>query len=126
MSELRATTISNLAGAGPATLTGQEGAKVRSRHNSSGSELGSSLNVSSVTDHATGDATVTFTNAMATANDFSFTMSSHSDAVTGANIVTVDNIWTPTASTVRKHNFGHSGSPVDPVSACLIVHGDLA
>jgi hypothetical protein len=68
LSEIRATTISDAAGTGPITLTGQSAAKAWSRVTYSGGtpSLGSSsLNFSSVVDTETGGWTVNFTNSMA-------------------------------------------------------------
>ena len=74
MSEIRATTISNSAGTGPITLTGQNAAKAHFGFNQAAStEFGmptntlssQSLNVTSLTDNGLGDATVALTSAMA-------------------------------------------------------------
>jgi hypothetical protein len=69
MSEIRATTISNLAGTGPATLTGQYAAKSWVNLNGTGTvAIRDSENVASLTDNGTGEYTVNFTNAMANQN----------------------------------------------------------
>ena len=74
MSEIRATTISDAAGTGPITLTGQNAAKAHFGFNQAAStEFGmptntlssQSFNVSSLTDSGVGDATVALTSAMA-------------------------------------------------------------
>jgi hypothetical protein len=68
LSDIRANTISDAAGTGPITLTGQSAAKAWSRVTYSGGtpSLGSSsLNFSSVVDTETGGWTVNFTNSMA-------------------------------------------------------------
>ena len=68
MSEIRATTISDVAGTGPIDLYKQSAAKAWSRVTYSGGtpSLGSSsLNFSSVVDTETGGWTVNFTNSMA-------------------------------------------------------------
>lgn len=68
MSEIRATTISDLAGTGPATLTGQYAAKAWVNFDGTGTvAIRGSGNVSSVTDNGTGDYTINFTAAMADA-----------------------------------------------------------
>jgi len=65
MSEIRATTISDLAGTGPATLTGQYAAKAWVNFDGTGTvAIRASGNVSSITDNGTGDYTVNFTTAM--------------------------------------------------------------
>ena len=64
MSEIRATTISDLAGTGPATLTGQYAAKAWVNFNGQGTvAIRASGNVSSITDNWTGNYTVNFTTA---------------------------------------------------------------
>ena len=69
MSEIRATTISDLAGTGPATLTGQYAAKAWVNFNGTGTvAIRQSGNVSSITDNGTGDYTLNFTTAMTDAN----------------------------------------------------------
>jgi hypothetical protein len=69
MSEIRATTISDLAGTGPATLTGQYAAKAWVNFNGTGTvAIRDGANVSSITDNDTGDYTANFTTAMTDAN----------------------------------------------------------
>ena len=69
MSEIRATTISDLAGTGPATLTKQSAAKAWVNFNGSGTPaVSGSFNVSSITDRAAGKYAVVFTSSFANAN----------------------------------------------------------
>ena len=69
MSEIRATTISDAAGTGPITLTGQYAAKAWINFNSTGTPAArESANISSLTDVATGRFTLNFTDAMTDAN----------------------------------------------------------
>ena len=69
MSEIRATTISDAAGTGPITLTGQYAAKAWVNFNGTSTvAIRESGNVSSVTDNGSGDYTVNFTTAMPDAN----------------------------------------------------------
>lgn len=70
MSTIRATTISDLAGTGPATLTGQYGVKVWSRVDYSGGTpvIADSFNISSVSDVAVGTVGNTYTSAMSDTN----------------------------------------------------------
>ena len=74
MSEIRATTISDAAGTGPISLTGQSAAKAHFGFNQAASTVfgmatdtlsSQSLNVTSLTDNGLGDATVALTSAMA-------------------------------------------------------------
>jgi hypothetical protein len=69
MSEIRANTISDAAGTGPVTLTGQYAAKAWVNFNGTGTvAIRESGNVASITDNDTGDYTVNFTTAMPDAN----------------------------------------------------------
>ena len=69
MSEIRATTISDAAGTGPATLTGQYAAKAWVNFNGTGTvAIRESGNVSSITDINTGRYTANFTAAMPDVN----------------------------------------------------------
>ena len=69
MSEIRANTVSNAAGTGPVTLTGQYAAKAWVNFNGTGTvAIRQSGNVSSITDNSTGNYTVNFTTAMTDAN----------------------------------------------------------
>ena len=63
MSEIRATTISDLAGTGPATLTGQYAAKALCNYNQQTPAVTSSFNVSSVTDDSNGKHTISFSSS---------------------------------------------------------------
>ena len=72
MSDIRANTISDAAGTGPITLTGQAGAKVWVSYNGQGTvAIRASLNVSSLTDNGTGQQTVSYTNNFASAGEYS-------------------------------------------------------
>jgi nicotinamide mononucleotide (NMN) deamidase PncC len=69
MSSIRATTISDLAGTGPATLTGQYAAKAWVNFNGTGTPaIRESGNVSSTTDNDTGNYSINFATAMLDAN----------------------------------------------------------
>ena len=69
MSEIRANTISDAAGTGPVTLTGQYAAKAWVNFNGDGTvAIRESGNVSSITDNGTGDYTTNVTTAMPDAN----------------------------------------------------------
>jgi hypothetical protein len=69
MSEIRATTISNAAGTGPITMTGQYAAKAWVNFNGTGTvAIRDSMNVSSLSDTSTGEYEVNLTNAMSDTN----------------------------------------------------------
>lgn len=75
MSEIRANTISDAAGTGPVTLTGQYAAKAWVNFNGTSTvAIRESGNVTSITDNGTGDYTTNFTTAMPDA-DFGYTCS---------------------------------------------------
>jgi hypothetical protein len=77
MSEIRAKTISDLVGTGPATLTGQHAAKVWSNLNGTGTIAErDSFNISGYVDNGTGDYTFTLTNNMSDAN-YAATVTAH-------------------------------------------------
>jgi hypothetical protein len=70
LSEIRATTISDAAGTGPITLTGQSAAKAwASVYYSSGTPTASaSFNISSLSDNGTGNYSANFTSSMNSSN----------------------------------------------------------
>jgi hypothetical protein len=71
LSEIRANTISDAAGTGPATLTGQYAAKAWVNFNGTGTvAIRQSGNVASITDTGTGAYTINFSSAFANANYF--------------------------------------------------------
>lgn len=75
MSELRANTISDAAGTGPVTLTGQYAAKAWVNFDGTGTvAIRQSGNVASITDNGTGDYSVNFTAALTDA-DYSYLVS---------------------------------------------------
>ena len=67
MSELRANTLSDAAGTGPATLTGQSAAKAWGACNSAGTEqYAGTFNVSSITDSGSNGKDFSLTNSFTT------------------------------------------------------------
>lgn len=84
MSEIRATTISDAAGTGPITLTGQYAAKAWVNFNGEGTiSIRESGNVSSLTDGGTGQYTVTFTNSLSSSDYASIVGGARHDYQTG-------------------------------------------
>ena len=126
MSDIRANTISDAAGTGPISLTGQSAAKVFIRYDSTGGNtINISFNVSSVTDNGTGHQTTNFTNAMFG----SF------QVVTGANDVNASSSFynlsphTYASTNVQCDSWKQAGSStgqVDINRSMLTVFGDLA
>lgn len=119
MSEIRATTISDAAGTGPITLTGQSAAKAWATLGGS-FEILDSFNVSSSSDLGTANSQITYTNSL-TGNP---SASVEADASTAAAWFTsIDSLGTSTASAVT---FNTSGSLIDGRPTYYIVAGDLA
>ena len=113
MSEIRATTISNAAGTGPITMTGQYAAKAWVNFNGTGTvAIRESGNVSSITDGNTGDYTINFTDAMPDVN------SSYTATHTGyAGSIGWTFPFIPSSSTLRVLTFANvETSNVDPAT----------
>lgn len=134
MSEIRATTISDSAGTGPITLTGQSAAKAFAQFQGTGTAaLTGSLNMSSLEDRATGKYTLNYTNTFANNN---YSIGSHIRDGGGENdtrmICTSNDGGAMTQSLLKLytgyHNASTSGAIVldDPNEAMCIIHGDLA
>jgi hypothetical protein len=125
MSEIRATTISDAAGTGPITLTGQSAAKAWIDFNGTGTvAIRDSFNTSSLTDNSGGDYTVSFVTSFTNAL---FPMSGSCSYASG--------LWQPsvgsnhgTAKTASSQNIlvVYSSSVTDTPWIELSWHGDLA
>lgn len=119
MSEIRANTVSDAAGTGPATLTGQSAAKAWAFFDGTGTpSLDGSLNVSTLTDNGTGSYFLAWTNAMSDAN-YASTGAGRSIVLTGAAAV-------QTTTNVRVSVVNSSNTNVDDTNNSVAVHGDLA
>ena len=122
MSDIRANTISNAAGTGPIELTKQSAAKAWINFNGTGTvAIRDSFNSSSLTDHNTGDYTLTFSNELASGN---FAWSG------GAQELCAVGVFTPSSysSTVKRFNVKATNSTVnvDAQDVNFSLHGDLA
>lgn len=115
MSELRATTISDLAGTGPVTLTGQSAAKAWASNAANGTAVNYSFNTSSITDNGAGDYTFNLANAMSSSSFIA--VGSDNGLNVGAN--------PNTASSWRVRTYNTSDTLRDN-STYSTVHGDLA
>ena len=119
MSEIRATTISDAAGTGPISLTGQSAAKAWVQHNA-GTVINDSFNYSSVTDVGTGNYRPNYTNNMANNNyaaaGFAGNASTNVCSGNEMNVAYIDTFY----------RVGSTGSVADVSEAQLIVLGDLA
>ena len=106
MSEIRATTISNAAGTGPITMTGQYAAKAWVNFNGTGTvAIRESGNVSSITDTGTGRYTVNFTTAMPDAN-YAVTALEEGDGYVAIN---AGSAYNTTAIAVYTNNVSDAG-----------------
>ena len=117
MSEIRATTISDSAGTGPITLTGQSAAKAWGAANMSTTALRTNnFNVSSLTDGGTGRARFNLTNAM-----------SDDDYVCVGSTSAYDYAAVPiTASQMEAAGVNSTGNYYDWLSHQGVAFGDLA
>ena len=85
MSTLKADTIQSTGG-GAATLTKQSAAKAWVKFDGTGTlAVKSSFNVSGVTDDGTGINTISFTNSMSSANDYTVASIDYRDSSVGGN-----------------------------------------
>lgn len=102
MSSIRATTISNLAGTGPATLTGQYAAKAWVNFNGTGTvAIRESANVASITDNGTGDYTVNFTTTMTDVNYIACPSVASGGVNSGSSAAFVNTQASMTTSSIR-------------------------
>jgi len=101
MSEIRAATVSNLAGTGPVTLTGQYAAKAWVNFNGTGTvAIRASGNVSSITDNGVGDYAVNFTAALTDAN-YAFNGTASRFPAANARIVSQEPATAPSTTALR-------------------------
>jgi hypothetical protein len=126
LSEIRATTISDTAGTGPITLTGQSAAKAWVNFNGDGIIAArDSLNVASLFDTSNGDYEVNFTSSLAN-SDYCSTSTAGSTSGVGrrSNNATVTDAATGSIGvvTVISSTVGYT----NPESVNLQVSGDLA
>ena len=116
-------------GEGTATTSLQQGlAKAWSNHNMSGTTARVSLNIASYTDNATGDHSLTLTNAFGSAN-YVWSYGGKRASGDGTNcfdvavIRSVDPTSTVTRHSLKDHD---STSDVDAEILCVTFMGDLA
>ena len=119
MSEIRANTVSDAAGTGPVTLTGQSAAKAWASI-SSAPAINASLNTSSVTDNGTGQFQPNWTTAFASTSYAPISMAS------GTSLTPYFNSWYgKTTSSVSTATAEHANVLVDQALE-IAAHGDLA
>ena len=120
MSEIRANTISDAAGTGPVTLTGQSAAKAWSSINQISFAVRDSFNISSATDENVGRTGLNLTSAMASVNY---------SVVQGAYPATYTNHstgWSISASLYRTWASDGIGAYADVQQIDGLAQGDLA
>ena len=128
MSEIRATTISDAAGTGPVTLTGQNAAKMWINMNGTGTiAIRDSQNVSAIVDRATGLYSASFTTVMSDANYQTNVTGGGISGATGDETFSNVGDGTPTSATTYFISRSNStGSVFDVLFMNASVHGDLA
>ena len=103
---------------GSATMQLQQGvAKCWARYDGTTATANDSLNVSSISDDAVGDQTLTFVNAM---SDTNFSFAGHSSQYHTGN----DNV--ASSSTINIFTANNSHAKTDTSRIGCVVHGDLA
>ena len=122
MSEIRANTISDAAGTGPITLTGQSAAKTFVQYDQSITTIGSSLNISSVNDNSTGNYTINFSSSYSSQNDRCCSACGISKGV--ANVFIGGPNDTSTSSGLFE-SINDAGTNYDSFTG-MTIHGDLA
>ena len=122
MSEIRATTISDLAGTGPATLTGQSAAKAWVRYDQVSVAIQSSFNVSSVTDASAGNWDVNLTTSMSNGD---YTMASSIQIGSGGGRITGTNGTTASEVSMVTRQ-ADNATVLDSDDCCVALLGDLA
>jgi hypothetical protein len=128
LSEIRANTVSNAAGTGPATLTGQVALKAALNYNNDTTSIRESFNISSATDQGTGDLSFVFTNSFST-NDWSFSFGGGDNAGTAICVMNLsaNSGATPkTASGAGVECNNSSFAVANRNNNCVHVYGDLA
>jgi len=126
MSEIRATTISDAAGTGPITLTGQSAAKAWVNYHMVLNTVGDSFNVSSVTDDGTGSFTTLFATQMA--NAYFLAASSNAFPRSGSAQNYSSGAYANATSGVAyaRETSGGAAHDQNDYGPGLSVHGDLA
>ena len=126
MSDIRATTISDATGTGPIALTKQQAAKAWINWNGeSGSSIRDSFGVSSLTDNATGNQTISFSSSF-TNNDYGMTGMGGNNNTSLAVVTQPDSYSSATTSSVLHQTTRIDGNVLDIQFASTAYHGDLA
>jgi hypothetical protein len=127
MGTLNVDTLANLAGTGPATLTGQATVKTWTSLNGTGTIAArDDYNVASYTDNGTGDYTATIANDMADGNYYWSGAAERNGGGANDQVVCTDDGAKPAAGSLRFESHNQVGTILDSaiVTACMM--GDLA
>ena len=126
MSEIRATTISNAAGTGPITMTGQSAAKAWCTLDMTTAALDASFNCSSLTDIAVGRFTIDLTASMsATSYAVASSCIATKNLNNGSNRTAGSTSYTASSMYVNAM-VTSTGANNDTEANHLVAHGDLA
>lgn len=130
MSEIRANTVSNAAGTGPATLTGQYAAKAWVQYGGTSATIAGSFNISSIDDDGVGDFGVNFTSSM---SGTTYAISLSNDDENAGTALRVSDVSKSTIAasgfdmeTVEMTNSSTNRTNLDLNNVFAVVHGDLA
>ena len=124
MSEIRATTISEVAGTGPITLTKQSAAKAFAQFAGDGTaQINESFGMSSLSDTGAGLYVLTVSSAMSS-SDYTVVLHGISDASYPAHVGSYDTSRTTTTFPVNSSNSGSAWQDVSTLDA--VIFGDLA
>ena len=123
-SVLNVDTIAAKDGTSPVALTKQAAAK-HFAHWDSGTTIQESLNASSVTDHTTGEFSITITNAMSDTN-YIYLAGNGSDSTIVGSATEAPTRGSKTTSGGRLSVLKHDGNLVDNDEIFSVFHGDLA
>ena len=126
MSEIRANTISDAAGTGPVTLTGQVAMRAVVNYNHGTTTIRESLNISSVTDNSTGLCSPSFSNNFSS-NNYTLTLGGGNDTGTNqAGIYIAGATTAKTSSGLGLAITSFAGTSNDRDNVCMHNYGDLA
>lgn len=124
MSNIRADVISDAAGTGPITLTGQSAAKAYAQFAGDGTAvINESFGMASLTDAGAGLYVLTVSSAMSS-NDYTVVLHGINDASYPAHVGSYDTSRTTTTFPVNSSNSGSGWADVSTLDA--VIFGDLA
>jgi hypothetical protein len=126
MSEIRATTISDAAGTGPISLTGQSAAKAWVNYQMIINTVGDSFNVSSVTDNGTGNFTTLFATQMANAYFLAASSNAHTRSGSSQNYSSGAHSGATSGIGYARESSGGAAHDQNSYENGLSVFGDLA